>query len=325
MSEHSHEPATLPDARRELVYPARVGILGGGQLARMMAEAASQLGIEVSVLEREANSPAGRIAAREVVLEVVGAWTDPAKLAELAEGALAVTLENEFVDVAALEALEACGVPVFPSSRTLAAVQDKLLQKRNMQAAGIPVAAFAEVATSEDVTQAGERCGWPLILKARRNSYDGYGNATLNTPEDIAPAFARLGWPQRQLYVEAAVPFVRELAVMVARGRDGATAVYPVVETIQRNHICHVVRAPARYSGGSRCGGGADRAAGGGGDRRRRGLRRGAFETAEGACFTTRSRRARTTPATTASRGAAPRSSRMLCAPCWVCRWATSR
>jgi 5-(carboxyamino)imidazole ribonucleotide synthase len=98
---------------------------------------------------------------------------------------------------------------------------------------------------SEHVIHAGERFGWPLILKARRNSYDGYGNATLNAPEDIAPAFARLGWPQRQLYVEAAVPFVRELAVIVARGRDGATAIYPVVETIQRNHICHVVRAPA--------------------------------------------------------------------------------
>jgi len=225
----------------ELPYPALVGILGGGQLARMTAEAASQLGIEIAVLEHEAHSPAGRIAARELV----GAWTDPHLLAQLAEGALAVTLENEFVEVAALETLEARGVAVFPSARTLAAVQDKLIQKRTMQAAGIPVPRFAEVTTPEEIERAGADWGWPLVLKARRNSYDGYGNATLHGPSDVDPAFERLGWPQRALYVEAWVPFVRELAVMVARGRDGEMRVYPVVETVQRNHICHLVRAPA--------------------------------------------------------------------------------
>jgi 5-(carboxyamino)imidazole ribonucleotide synthase len=83
------------------------------------------------------------------------------------------------------------------------------------------------------------------VLKARRNSYDGYGNATLRGPADIAPALQRLGWPQCALYVEAWAPFVRELAVMVARGRGGETRVYPAVETIQRDHICHMVRAPA--------------------------------------------------------------------------------
>ncbi len=225
----------------ELAYPALVGILGGGQLARMTAEAAAQLGIEAAVIEREAHSPAGRIAARELV----GAWADPHLLAQLAEGALAVTLENEFVEVAALETLEARGIPVFPGARTLAAVQDKLIQKRTMQAAGIPVPRFAEVTTPEEIAQAGQEMGWPLVLKARCNGYDGYGNATLHRSSDVAPAFERLGWPERALYVEAWAPFVRELAVMVASGRDGEMRVYPVVETVQRNHICHVVRAPA--------------------------------------------------------------------------------
>ncbi len=228
-------------ATEELGYPALVGILGGGQLARMLAEAAAQLGIEAAILEREAGSPAARIAAREVV----GTWTDTAALAAFAEGALAVTLENEFVEVAALEHLASLGVPVYPGARTLATVQDKLAQKRFMRDAGVPVPEFAEVAEREDVLRAADTWGWPLVLKARRNGYDGYGNATLRGPEEIEPAFARLGWPERQLLVEAWVPFVRELAVMVARGRDGACAVYPVVETVQRNHICHVVRAPA--------------------------------------------------------------------------------
>src|SRR5690242_21143867 len=100
--------ASQPASRLALDYPALVGILGGGQLARMTAEAASKLGIEVAILEHEASSPAGRIAAREVT----GAWTDEQALAALAKDALAVTLENEFVEVSALEWLAARGVPV---------------------------------------------------------------------------------------------------------------------------------------------------------------------------------------------------------------------
>jgi 5-(carboxyamino)imidazole ribonucleotide synthase len=233
-----------PQPRDSLPYPALLGILGGGQLARMTAEAAARLGIEVAILEREASSPAARLAAREVV----GAWTDHERLAELAAGTLAVTLENEFVDAPLLAWLKERGVPVFPTARTLAAVQDKLEQKRFMAEAGVPVPAFAEVAALEDIAAAGERWGWPLVLKARRNGYDGYGNATLRGPDATEAACARLGWPERTLLVEAWVPFVRELAVMVARGHGGESVVYPVVETVQKNHICHVVRAPAQVS-----------------------------------------------------------------------------
>src|SRR5262245_41229496 len=108
--------APKPSPRASLSYPAIVGILGGGQLARMTAEAGARLGIEVAILEREAGSPAARLAAREVV----GNWTDEACLAALARGVLAVTLENEFVDATALEWLAARGVPVFPTAHTLA-------------------------------------------------------------------------------------------------------------------------------------------------------------------------------------------------------------
>jgi 5-(carboxyamino)imidazole ribonucleotide synthase len=222
-------------------YPTLIAILGGGQLARMTAEAAAPLGIEAAILEREPNSPAARIAARALV----GSWDDRTQLLSLAEGALAVTLENEFVDAPSLIWLEQQGISVYPTGRTLGLVQDKLEQKRFMQGAGIPVPEFAEMRRPEDIVEAGERWGWPLLLKARRNGYDGYGNATLRKKEDIEPACLRLGWPERSLLVEAWVPFTRELAVMVARGRNGVSLVYPVVETVQRNHICHIVRAPA--------------------------------------------------------------------------------
>ena len=236
--------ADEPGTRDDLPYPALVGILGGGQLARMTAEAAARLGIEVAILEREPASPAARMAAREVV----GGWADRERLLELAQGALVVTLENEFVDAPSLIWLAEQGVPVFPTGRTLGTVQDKLAQKRFMRAAGVPVPAFAEVSAEEAVVRAAEEWGWPVVLKARRNGYDGYGNATLRSPEDVPAAFAKLGWPERELLVEAWVPFERELAVMVARGRGRECVVYPVVETIQRNHICHVVRAPAQVA-----------------------------------------------------------------------------
>ena len=227
-------------------YPALLAILGGGQLARMTAEAAAQLGIEVAILEKEPESPAARIAARALV----GDFADRAQLAALVEGALAATLENEFVEASTLDWLASRGVPIFPTGRTLALVQDKLVQKRFMESAGIPVPAFCEVHSPEDIAEAGERWGWPLVLKARRNGYDGYGNATLERPEDVVPACQRLGWPERALLVEAWVPFRRELAVMVARGREstGRVVVYPVVETVQSRHICHIVRAPAPVS-----------------------------------------------------------------------------
>jgi 5-(carboxyamino)imidazole ribonucleotide synthase len=237
-------PGAEPAARDAIPYPAQVAILGGGQLARMTAEAAARLGIEVAILEREPGSPAARIAAREVV----GAWDDRAALARLAQSALAVTLENEFVDAAGLAWLEAHGAPVFPTARTLARVQDKLEQKRFMAAAGVPVPAFRAVAAAGDVERAAAEWGWPVVLKARRDGYDGYGNATVHEPEAIVPACQRLGWPSRALLVEAWVPFERELAVMVARGREGVYAIYPVAETVQQNHICHIVRAPAAVS-----------------------------------------------------------------------------
>jgi 5-(carboxyamino)imidazole ribonucleotide synthase len=157
-----------------------------------------------------------------------------------------ITLENEFVDAAVLERLASWNTQVRPGATVLQAIQDKLIQKQTLADAGLPVPRFAVVSASADVEAAGARFGWPLIVKARRNGYDGYGNATLHAPQDIDPALTQLGWPRRELLAEQMVPFVRELAVLVARGADGACVTYPVVETVQRNHICHLVRAPAQ-------------------------------------------------------------------------------
>lgn len=219
----------------------RIGIFGGGQLAQMLTQAAISLGLETTIFERVADSPAGRLTQREIV----GDWDDPAALERFAALSDLVTLENEFVDAAILARLEQQGMPVRPSSKTVAVVQDKLLQKERIAAAGLALPPFRAVSSPEDVIAAGAAFGWPMVLKARRGGYDGYGNATVRRADEVAPAWERLTRGGSPLLVEAWAPFARELAVMVVRARDGETRAYPVVETVQRNHICHIVRAPA--------------------------------------------------------------------------------
>lgn len=218
----------------------RLGIFGGGQLAQMLTQAAISLGVETVIFERSPDSPAGRLTKREVV----GPWSDPDSLARFAEQCDLITLENEFVDAAILADLERRGLSVLPGAAAVAVVQDKLLQKQALQAAGLPVPEFRAVADPGEILAVAGELGWPLLLKARRNGYDGYGNATLRGPDDLARGWDRLAH-SGPLMVEAFVPFERELAVMVVRGRDGVSRRYPVVETVQENHICRVVRAPA--------------------------------------------------------------------------------
>jgi 5-(carboxyamino)imidazole ribonucleotide synthase len=225
-------------------YPARLGIIGGGQLARMTAIAALPLGVEVVVLEKKPHSPAARLSPDCIV----GDWADRETLMRFAARCDVITLENEFVDAAALEVLECSGHKVFPNAKCIATVQDKFMQKSALQNAGIAVPKFCAVKTAEEIIAAGNHFGWPVVLKTRRNGYDGKGNFTLKSQADVAVGWQTLGGGKNELLVEAWFPFVKELAVIVTRGRDGATAIYPVVETIQRNHICHVVKAPAQIT-----------------------------------------------------------------------------
>jgi len=249
---------------------ADLGILGGGQLARMLLQAATALGLDVAVMEQAADSPAGRLTRHEVV----GAWDDEAALRRLAGLTPTIILENEFVPARSLYLLESWDVTVVPDRTALAATQDKLHQKARLDEAGLPVPPFRPAGGADDVREAARDWGWPLLLKRRRNGYDGYGNRVAHGPADIDEAMAALQGPldrpaaERALLVEAYVPFERELAVMVARGCGPTSAtvdgdvdggmggdvdgggkdevrLYPVVETVQRNGICHQVRAPA--------------------------------------------------------------------------------
>lgn len=228
-------PPRRPKASRTL------GIVGGGQLAKMLAQSAAQFGCDVVILERNHHSPAANLATETVI----GDWDNPESLLVLGSMVDIVTLENEFVDADSLAALEQFGHRLWPSAATIRTVQDKLLQKSALAAAGLPVPRFIDAPDRAAVAAAAKQFGWPLLLKKRRNGYDGKGNFTLRSAADIDSGWSQLNGETNALYVEEFCPFDRELAIMLTRGQDGAIVAYPVVETMQRDHICHVVKAPA--------------------------------------------------------------------------------
>jgi len=224
-----------------------VGVLGGGQLGRMMADAAHKLGWQIAVLDPDPDAPAGQVADRHVV----GSFRDAAKIRELAQGCDVLTVEIEHIDTAALEALEREGVSIQPTPGTLRLIQDKYAQKEHLTQHGVLVAPARLVDESslvESVQAAVDAFGLPVVLKARRLAYDGRGNVVIQRVEQIPEAVAKLGGGSG-LYVEQWMPFEKELAVMVTRGLDGSLVDYPVVETIHRENICHTVIAPAPVSG----------------------------------------------------------------------------
>lgn len=156
-----------------------------------------------------------------------------------------MTVEIEHVDAATLDKLERQGVDCQPKASTIRIIQDKYLQKVHFSRHGIPLPEFMQIEDLESAERAGKLFGYPLMIKSRRLAYDGRGNAVAKCEEDLSSAVSALGGYERGLYVEKWAPFVKELAVVVARGRDNSVLCYPVVETIHKENICHIVKAPA--------------------------------------------------------------------------------
>ncbi|XP_024025146.1 phosphoribosylaminoimidazole carboxylase, chloroplastic isoform X2 [Morus notabilis] len=226
------------------LFETIVGVLGGGQLGRMLCQAASQMAIKVVVLDPQENCPASALAYHHMV----GSFDDSATVEEFAKSCGVLTVETEHVDVATLEKLEQQGVDCEPKASTIRIIQDKHLQKVHFSRHGIPLPEFMQIDGLEGAKRAGQLFGYPLMIKTKRLAYDGRGNAVAKSEDELSTAVAALGGFERGLYVEKWAPFVKELAVIVARGRDGSLLCYPVVETIHRENICHIVKAPANVS-----------------------------------------------------------------------------
>ncbi|XP_047154834.1 phosphoribosylaminoimidazole carboxylase, chloroplastic [Vigna umbellata] len=218
-----------------------VGVLGGGQLGRMMCQAASQMAIKVMVLDPQENCPASSLSYHHMV----GSFDESTKVEEFAKRCGVLTVEIEHVDVDTLEKLEKQGVDCQPKASTVRIIQDKYQQKVHFSQHGIPLPEFMKIDDLEGAKKVGKLFGYPLMIKSRRLAYDGRGNFVAKSEEELSSAVDALGGFDRGLYAEKWAPFVKELAVIVARGRDNSISCYPVVETIHRDNICHIVKAPA--------------------------------------------------------------------------------
>jgi 5-(carboxyamino)imidazole ribonucleotide synthase len=219
-----------------------IGILGGGQLGRMLALAAARLGFDTAVLSPKADDCALAVTARSFIAP----YDDAAALQALASAADVVTFEFENVPAAVVERLKSFGAEVAPGARALAVAQDRVEEKTFLNGCGAPTVAFRAVDSAADIAAGLDVLGAPALLKTRREGYDGRGQTWVESHADAAAAFKRIGGVPAIL--EARADFRRELSVIAARGRDGEIAAYPPGENHHEGGVLRRTRAPAQIS-----------------------------------------------------------------------------
>jgi len=219
-----------------------VGVIGGGQLARMMIPAATNLGLTLRVLAEKEGEPAA------LAVTALGSHLDVEDVLRFAEGVDVVTFDHEHVPQAVLRELVARGVNVQPSPDALQFAQDKLLMRERLAELGVPVPDWARVVSSEQLARFLADHGGKAVLKTARGGYDGKGVRVVRDASDADDWFAAADG--EALLVEELVEFRRELAQLVARRPSGELALWPVVESVQRDGVCAEVIAPAPHAAG---------------------------------------------------------------------------
>ena len=228
-----------------LLPGATIGILGGGQLGRMLSVAASRLGYKCHVFEPGMNPPASHVA--DAVTRAP--YDDTESLLAFADSVDVITYEFENIPTAALDALEA-HKPIRPGREALRVSQDRLVEKEFLQGLGLKTAPFAAVDTLDDLKAAIDTIGMPAILKTRRFGYDGKGQARIKTADDIEQAFADMAGAPAIL--EGFVDFSHEVSVIAARGLSGDVACFDPGENVHRDGILHTTTVPATLSASQR-------------------------------------------------------------------------
>ena len=224
----------------KIIYPGQtIGIIGGGQLGRMMAVAAKEAGFKIAVLEPTMDSPCGQIAD----IQIVAAYNDEAALEELADVSDVITYEFENIDYDGLKRLtEMAYVP--QGAELIRITQNRITEKAAIVEAGCPVAPYIVAETYEQLQERIEQIGFPCIVKTARGGYDGKGQQFVQSKEEIALCEAL--FEHSQCIAEGFVSFTKEISVIVQRNGDGDTKCLPVGENIHINHILHETIVPAR-------------------------------------------------------------------------------
>ena len=221
-----------------------IGIIGGGQLGKMMILEAKKMDFKIIILDPSKDCPAHSIADEHIIAH----FDDKEAIKNLAAKSDLLTYEFEHINVEALKELEAEGYAVYPTAKSLEIIQDKSTQKALLKEEGLAVPRFIEVKDKEDIKRAADNFGYPLMLKSCRGGYDGKGNAPINNSKEIDKAYQELGGGKNPLMAEEYIPFTKEISVLVCRGLDGQMTTHPIAENEHRDSILFETKVPADIS-----------------------------------------------------------------------------
>lgn len=226
----------------------KIGIIGGGQLGKMMILEAKRLGFEVVTLDPTENCPSHSISD----LHIVESFDDERAYRKLAAQVDVITYEFEHIHADFLETLENEGHKVYPTAKSLKVIQDKFSQKTVLKKSGIQMPEFIEVNQIDDIIKAGKKFGYPLMLKATTGGYDGKGNAVIRHEDDIEKQYRALGSGRIALMAEEFLDFKKEVSVLACRSLEGEIAIYPIGENLHVNSILDETIVPADLEESSR-------------------------------------------------------------------------
>jgi len=226
------------------VQKTKIGIIGGGQLGKMMTLEAKKMGFYVIVLDPTENCPSHSISDEHIIAK----FDDMGAINELAKKSDVVTYEFEHIGSKALIDLENNGHKIYPTAKSLKVIQDKLTQKEALSAGKAPVGEFMCVESIDNIIKAGEEYGYPFLLKARTGGYDGKGNYLVKNKDDINTAYEALGSGKLPLMAEKYVDFLIEISVLACRNAAGETVIYPVVQNHHEDNVLIETKVPADIS-----------------------------------------------------------------------------
>ena len=221
----------------------KIGIIGGGQLGKMMILEAKRLGLYIITLDPNPHCPSHSISDEHIVAD----FHDRNALWELAKKVDIITYEFEHIDVETLRELDENGYTIYPSVKSLEIIQNKYLQKRMLNKNHIPIPRFASVSNMDEIIEYGKKFGFPLMLKTCKEGYDGKGNFLIESPEKITEGFHAL-FHENELMVEEFIPFDKEVSILATRGIYGDSVIYPVAHNIHHHSILDTTIVPAKMN-----------------------------------------------------------------------------
>jgi 5-(carboxyamino)imidazole ribonucleotide synthase len=229
---------------REDYLSKKVGIIGGGQLGKMMINEAAKLGIFTIILDPSEDCPAATLANDNII----ASFDDKEALKELAKRVDVITCEFEHISTEALQELEDAGYVVYPKAKSLRIIQNKYNQKIELKNNNIPLGDFLKVDSTESIKEAAKEFGYPIMLKSALGGYDGKGNSLIRTVDEVEMAYNELRGDKNPLFVEKFIPFIKEISVLCCITKEGQTTVYPVAENVHRDSILFETTVPAAIS-----------------------------------------------------------------------------